>query len=56
MGEVKVLSNNLGPTSYQIVLEIPTGPPVQGRQLWRRTGNFLLIFLQFNVYDLRFKP
>ena len=36
------------------VLEIPTGPPVQGRQLWRRTGNFF-IFLQFYVYDLRFK-
>ena len=55
-GEVKVLSHNFGPISYQIVLEIPTGPPVRGRQLWRRTGNFLLIFLQFNVYDLRFKP
>ena len=38
------------------VLEIPTGPPVRGRQLWRRTGNFLLIFLQYYVYDLRFKP
>ena len=38
------------------MLEIPKGPPVRGRQLWRRTGNFLLIFLQFNVYDLRFKP
>ena len=37
------------------VLEIPTGPPVRGRQLWRRTGNFLLIFLQFYVYDLRSK-
>ena len=36
-------------------LEIPTGPPVRGRQLWRRTGNFLLIFLWFYVYDLRFK-
>ena len=36
------------------VLEIPTGPPVRGRQLWR-TGNFLLIFLQFYVYNLRFK-
>ena len=56
MGEVKVLSHNLGPTSYQIMLEIPTGPPVRGRQLWRRTGNFLLILLQFNVYDLRLKP
>ena len=56
MGEVKVLSHNLGPTSYQIVLEIPTGPPVRGRQLWRRTGNFLLIFLQYDIYDLRFKP
>ena len=37
------------------VLEIPTGPPVRGRQLWRRTGNFLLNFLWFYVYDLRFK-
>ena len=37
------------------VLEIPTGPPVRGRQLWRRTGNFSLIFLWFYVYDLRFK-
>ena len=36
------------------VLEIPTGPPVRGRQLCSRTGNFLLIFLQFYVYDLRF--
>ena len=33
------------------------GPRRRGRQLWRRTGNFLLIFLQFHVYDfnLRFK-
>ena len=37
------------------VLEIPTGPPVRGQQLWRRTGNFLLILLQFYDYDLRFK-
>ena len=37
------------------VLEIPTGPPVRGRQLWMRTGNFMLIFLQFHVYDLWFK-
>ena len=37
------------------VLEIPTGPPVRGRQLWGRTGNFLLIFLQFYVYNLWFK-
>ena len=36
------------------VLEIPIGPPVRGRQLWR-TGYFLLTFLQFHVYDLRFK-
>ena len=27
------------------VLEIPTGPPVRGWQLWRRTENILLIFL-----------
>ena len=32
-GEVKVLSHNLGLTSYQIMLEIPTGPPVRGQQL-----------------------
>ena len=38
------------------VLEIPTSPSVRGRQLWRRTGNILLTFLQFYVYDLRFKP
>ena len=37
------------------VLEIPRGPPVQGQQLCRRTRNFLLIFLQFYVYNLRFK-
>ena len=37
------------------VSEILTGPPVRDRQLWRRTGNFLLIFLQFYVYVLRFK-
>ena len=37
------------------VWEIPTGTLVGGWQLWRRTGNFLLIFLQFCVYDLRFK-
>ena len=42
-------------TWFHAVLEIPTGPPVRGRQLWRRTGNFLLIFLWFYVYDLRFK-
>ena len=36
--------NSLTPSS---VLEIPTGPPVQGRQHWRRTRNFLLIFLKF---------
>ena len=37
------------------VLEIPTGPPVRGRQLWRKTENFLLKFLQFHVYDLRLR-
>ena len=36
-------------------LEMPTGPPVRGRQLRRRTGKFLLIFLQFHVHDLGFK-
>ena len=29
------------------VLEIPTGPPVRGWQLWRRTGNFLRFFFNF---------
>ena len=37
------------------MLEIPTGLPVQGWQLWRSTGNLLLIFIQFYVYDWRFK-
>ena len=37
------------------VLEIPRGPAVWGRQLWRRTRNFLLIFLQFYIDHLRFK-
>ena len=37
------------------VLEIPTGPLVQDRQLWRKTGKFLLIFLQSYVYNSRFK-
>ena len=46
---------NSGTLSLHTVLEIPTGPPVRGRQLWRRTGNFSLIFLWFYVYDLRFK-
>ena len=35
---------------WHTVLEIPTGPPVRGQQLWRRTGNFSLIFLQFYVF------
>ena len=39
----------------QSVLEIPTGLSVRGRQLWRGTWDFLLIFLQFYVYDFRFK-
>ena len=37
------------------MLEIPTGLLVRDRQLWTRTGNFLLTFLQFYAYDLRFK-
>ena len=51
-GMPKEVGSLNGPLS---VLEIPTGPPVRGRQLWRRTGNFLLIFLWFYVYDLRLK-
>ena len=37
------------------MLEIPTDQLVQGRQFWRRTSNFFVIFLQFYVYDMRFK-
>ena len=37
------------------VLEIPTGPLVRGRQLWRRTGNFFLFFFNFMlvIWDSR---
>ena len=48
----KVMPSLIG---WAPVLEIPTGPPVWSWQLWRRTGTFLLIFLQFYVHDLRFK-
>ena len=52
----KIHGANMGPIWVLLaVLEIPTGSPVRGRQLWTRTGNFLLIFLQFYAYDLRFK-
>ena len=34
------------------VLEIPTGPPVWGRQLWGRTGNFFFNFM-FMICDSR---
>ena len=39
------------PICSSTVLKIPTGLPVWGRLLWRRTGNFLLIFLQVYVYN-----
>ena len=37
------------------VLEIPTGPLVRGRQLWRRTGTFLWFFFNFvfMIWDSR---
>ena len=37
------------------VLEILTGPPVRGRQLWRRTGNCFLFFFNFMfvIWDSR---
>ena len=50
-----MVADDLVPYGHQTVLEIPTGLPVRGRQLWRRTGIFFLIFIQFYVYDLRFK-
>ena len=55
--DLELLQKKIGNTGNicHAVLEIPTGPPVRGRQLWRRTGNFSLIFLWFYVYDLRFK-
>ena len=40
---------------WQTILETCTSLPVWGRQLWRRTTDFLLIFLRFYVYGLRFK-
>ena len=56
------VKNPIGPTvpgnkklSRASVGNSLTGPPVRGRKLWRRTGNFLLIILQFHVYDLSFK-
>ena len=40
---------NTVPVGYSTtaVLEIPTGPPVRGRQLWRRAGNFCWFFFNF---------
>ena len=38
-------------TVFQITASLST----RSRQLWRRTGNFFKTFLQFYVYDLRFK-
>ena len=51
------VKNHVTLTYYPLraVLAIPTGLLVRGQQLWGRTRNFLLIFLQFYVYDLRFK-
>ena len=49
---------NSSPIVPHICVQCWKFPPVHrswGRQLWRRTGNLLLIFLQFYVYDLRFK-
>ena len=37
------------------VFQITASPPARSRQLWRRTRNFFKDFLQFYVYDLRFK-
>ena len=48
---VFILNRNTEPSWP--VLEIPTGLPVRGWQLWRRT--LFVDFLQYYVYDLRFK-
>ena len=37
------------------VFQITASPSALSRQLWGRTGNFFKTFLQFYVYDLRFK-
>ena len=37
------------------MFQITASPSARSRQLWRRTGNFFKTFLQFYVYDLRFK-
>ena len=37
------------------VFQITASLPARSRQLWRRTRNFFKDFLQFYVYDLRFK-
>ena len=37
------------------MFQITASPSAQSRHLWRRTGNFFKTFLQFYVYDLRFK-
>ena len=37
------------------VFQITASTSARSRQLWRRTGNFFKTFLQFYVYDLRFK-
>ena len=42
-------------TAWTTVFQITASPSARSRQLWRRTGNFLKTFLQFYVYDLRFK-
>ena len=42
-------------TSIPPVFQITASPSARSRQLWRRTGNFSYNFLQFYIYDLRFK-
>ena len=37
-------------TAPHSVLEILAGPPVRGRQLWRRTGNFLILCLRVKAW------
>ena len=42
-------------TQREPVFQITASPSARTRQIWRRTGNFSKTFLQFYVYDLRFK-
>ena len=63
LGDVAVFLIEQYPNSFQqlpswallAVFQITASPSARSRQLWKRTGNFFKTFLQFYVYDSRFK-